>query len=137
MESGGFTHRWWRRFGGVGQADGDLFVSQENAQCPHLSGVSTPLGVDALAHLWPNVLLYTFLSLSLISPALARVQKQGLSLILVAPRWPSKHWKMDNPTSGGQTMVTPHSQGPSFPSTWRDLSFSPRPSVPLGLACKR
>ncbi|XP_041852953.1 uncharacterized protein LOC121647506 [Melanotaenia boesemani] len=82
----------WQRYG---QADVDLFASQENTHCPlffSLSDVSAPLGVDALAHQWPDVLLYAFPPLSLISPTLARVREQGLTLILVAPRWPSKHW---------------------------------------------
>lgn len=30
--------------------------------------------------------------LSLISPTLARVSEQGMSLILIVPQWPSKHW---------------------------------------------
>ena len=82
----------WQRYG---QAAVDLFASRENAQCPlffSLMDVEAPLGVDALAHPWPNVLLYAFPPLSLISPTLDRVREQGLSLILVAPRWPSKHW---------------------------------------------
>ena len=82
---------WWR----YGLAAVDLFTSRENTQCPlffSLSDVRAPLGVDALAHPWPNVLLYAFPPLSLISPTLARVREQSLSLILIAPRWPSKHW---------------------------------------------
>ena len=82
----------WRRYG---LAAVDLFASLENTQCPlffSLSDVKAPLGVDALAHPWPNVLLYAFPPLSLISPTLARVREQSLSLILIAPRWPSKHW---------------------------------------------
>ena len=82
----------WRRYG---LAAVDLFASLENTQCPlffSLSDVRAPLGVDALAHPWPNVLLYAFPPLSLISPTLARVREQSLSLILIAPRWPSKHW---------------------------------------------
>ncbi|XP_040915373.1 uncharacterized protein LOC121195777 [Toxotes jaculatrix] len=82
----------WQRYG---QADVDLFASQENTHCPlffSLSDASAPLGVDALAHPWPNVLLYAFPPLSMVSPTLARVREQKLSLILVAPRWPSKHW---------------------------------------------
>ncbi|KAI7792053.1 reverse transcriptase/ribonuclease H/putative methyltransferase, partial [Triplophysa rosa] len=72
----------WQR---CGQAAIDLFVSQENAQCPlyfSLTDGNAPLGI----------LLYAFPPLSLISPTLARVRKQGLSLILIAPRWPSKPW---------------------------------------------
>ncbi|XP_074467365.1 uncharacterized protein LOC141752970 [Sebastes fasciatus] len=82
----------WQKYG---RAAVDLFASQENAHCRlffSLSDVNAPLGVDALAHSWPNVLLYAFPPLSLISPTLARVREQGLSLILIAPRWSSKHW---------------------------------------------
>ncbi|KAK9533173.1 hypothetical protein VZT92_008331 [Zoarces viviparus] len=50
----------WQTYG---QADVDLFASQENAHCPRL-----------------------------ISTTLTRVREQGSSLILIAPRWPSKHW---------------------------------------------
>ena len=82
----------WQKYG---QADVDLFASRENTHCPlffSLSDKNAPLGMDALAHSWPNVLLYAFPPLSLISPTLDRVREQGLSLILIAPRWPSKHW---------------------------------------------
>ncbi|XP_034564504.1 uncharacterized protein LOC117830473 [Notolabrus celidotus] len=82
----------WQRYG---RAAVDLFASRENAQCPlyfSLSEVNAPLGMDALAHPWPDVLLYAFPPLSLISPTLARVRQQSLSLILIAPQWTSKHW---------------------------------------------
>lgn len=82
----------WQKYG---QADVDLFASRENTQCPQffsLADANAPLGMDALAHSWPNVLLYAFPPLSLISPTLDRVREQGLTLILIAPRWPSKHW---------------------------------------------
>ena len=51
-----------------------------------------PLAVDGLAHPWPNALLYAFPPLCLISPTLERVREQCLSIILIAPRWPGKHW---------------------------------------------
>ncbi|KAL6475051.1 hypothetical protein MHYP_G00160910 [Metynnis hypsauchen] len=82
----------WQRYG---QAALDLFASREKAHCPlyfSLLDGNAPLGVDALAHPWPNILLYAFPPLSLISPTLVRVRDQGLSLILIAPHWPSKHW---------------------------------------------
>ncbi|KAK7907218.1 hypothetical protein WMY93_015830 [Mugilogobius chulae] len=82
----------WQRYG---QAAVDLFASQGNAKCPlffSLTDRNAPLGVDALAHPWPDVLLYAFPPISLISPTLARVREQGLSLILIAPRWLSKPW---------------------------------------------
>ncbi|XP_052473657.1 uncharacterized protein LOC128030230 [Carassius gibelio] len=82
----------WMRFG---QATVDLFASRENYHCPmffSLKDVDAPLGVDALAHPWPRVLLYAFPPLCLIIPTLARVREQGLSLILIAPRWPKAPW---------------------------------------------
>lgn len=82
----------WKRFG---QADVDLFASRENAHCPmffSLQDEDAPLGVDALAHPWPNVLLYAFPPLCLITPTLFRVKEQGLRLILIAPRWPRAPW---------------------------------------------
>ncbi|XP_038153414.1 uncharacterized protein LOC119791417 [Cyprinodon tularosa] len=82
----------WQRYG---RAAVDLFASWENTHCPlffSLSDPDAPLGMDALAHPWPDALLYAFPPLSLISPTLVRVREQGLSLILVAPWWPSKPW---------------------------------------------
>ena len=78
-----------------GQAKVDLFASGENAQCSmffSLRDRNAPLGIDALAHQWPHVLLYAFPPLELITPTLARVRERGLSLILIAPRWPGKPW---------------------------------------------
>ena len=79
----------WDRFD---QPQVDLFASEENTKCPLFFSIrgATPLGLDALAHSWPRVLLYAFPPLSLISPTLERVRAQGLGLILVAPRW--SHW---------------------------------------------
>lgn len=82
----------WQRYG---EAAVDLFASRENAHCPlffSLTDDSAPLGVDALAHQWPNVLLYAFPPISLIIPTLSRVREKGLSMILIAPRWPSRQW---------------------------------------------
>ena len=81
----------WSQFG---QAQVDIYASVENAQCPlffSLRDQRAPLGVDALAHEWPKTLLYAFPPVALISPTLARVRERGLSMILVAPRWPGKH----------------------------------------------
>ena len=82
----------WRRFG---RAAVDLFASRENAHCPmyfSLLDGNAPLGIDALAHPWPKVLLYAFPPLCLILPTLARVREQGLTLILIAPRWHKAPW---------------------------------------------
>ncbi|XP_027901587.1 uncharacterized protein LOC114162038 [Xiphophorus couchianus] len=82
----------WRRFG---KASVDLFATKANTHCPLFFSItdhSAPLGVDALAHPWPNVLLYAFPPVEIILPVLERVRRWGLSLILVAPRWPAKSW---------------------------------------------
>ncbi|XP_029963540.1 uncharacterized protein LOC115400030 [Salarias fasciatus] len=84
--------RVWERFG---RASVDLFASHENAQCPlffSLRDRDAPLGADAFAHPWPNALLYAFPPLYLITPTLIRVKEQQLSLILIAPYWPSRPW---------------------------------------------
>ncbi len=62
----------WQRY--------DLFASQENAHCPlffSLADKSAPLSVDALAHPWPDVLLYAFPPLSLISPHSSESKRTG------------------------------------------------------------
>ena len=48
----------------------DLFASEENAKCPTFFGFSgtSTLGLDAMAHEWPEGLLYAFPPLSLIPP---------------------------------------------------------------------
>lgn len=82
----------WLRYG---QAAVDLFASHKNAQCPlffSLVGEDALLGVDALAHPWPNVLLYAFPPLSLIGSKFQRVREFKHALIMIAPFWPGKLW---------------------------------------------
>ncbi|XP_029973330.1 uncharacterized protein LOC115407110 [Salarias fasciatus] len=82
----------WARFG---RATVDLFASRENAQCPLFFSIrdpGAPLGVDALAHVWPSVLLYAFPPLTLIPPTLDRVREHCHTLVLIAPQWPAMHW---------------------------------------------
>lgn len=51
-----------------------------------LRSVDAPLGVDALAHVWPTFeLLYAFLPLALIPPILARVREHSHTVILITP----------------------------------------------------
>ena len=73
----------------------DLFASSEDAKCPLFFAIKgpAPLGLDALAHEWPQGLLYAFPPLSLIPPALERVRNLGLRLILIAPGWGS--WRSE------------------------------------------
>lgn len=85
----------WIRFG---RAAVDLFASSENAHCPlffSLHDRRASLGMDALSHKWPRLLLYAFPPLALIPPTLLRVREDSLSLILIAPHWPSMPWLAD------------------------------------------
>ncbi|XP_038158400.1 uncharacterized protein LOC119794765 [Cyprinodon tularosa] len=88
----GVVAQIWERYG---HAEVDLFASEENAHCPRffsLTREGAPLGLDALAHKWPQALLYAFPPLELITPTLARVRAGKHVLILIAPRWAGKHW---------------------------------------------
>ncbi|XP_016368535.1 uncharacterized protein LOC107708749, partial [Sinocyclocheilus rhinocerous] len=81
-------HMVWQRFG---RAAIDLFASCEDVQYPvffSLAGDDAPLGVDALAHEWPDVLLYTFPPL--IESTLRRVRQYKHVMILIAPYWPGR-----------------------------------------------
>ncbi len=51
-----------------GEAEVDLFASQESSQCQLWFSLSFPmtLGIDAFAHPWPNVSLYAFPPIKLI-----------------------------------------------------------------------
>ncbi|XP_039904084.1 uncharacterized protein LOC120744034 [Simochromis diagramma] len=84
--------RIWDLFG---EAQIDLFASRVNTHCPLYFSIidhDAPLGLDALAHQWPDVLLYAFPPVEMISPVLERVRRHSLSLILVAPWWPTRSW---------------------------------------------
>ena len=82
----------WRLYG---RAEVDLFASASTAHCPlwfSLMETSSPLGQDALAHPWPDVLLYAFPPFPLISLTLHRVRRYNHRLLLVAPKWPGRPW---------------------------------------------
>ncbi len=81
----------WERFGVV---ELDLFSSQESTQGPLWFSLSHPtsLGIDALAHPWPDMKLYAFPLVKLNPAVLRRVKTCGLRLLLVAPFWPSQTW---------------------------------------------
>lgn len=75
-------HWVWERFG---QASVDLFASHENAPCPlffSLRDWNAPLSMDALAHPWPNVLLYAFPPLGLITLTLIRVSRPWMAELM-------------------------------------------------------
>ncbi|XP_033987890.1 uncharacterized protein LOC117483621 [Trematomus bernacchii] len=82
----------WSLFG---RAEVDLFASEESRHCPlwfSWAEVTSPMGQDALAHDWPDSLLYAFPPQPLLLQTLQRVLTQGHRLLLVAPRWPGRVW---------------------------------------------
>lgn len=82
----------WGRFG-VAQVD--LFASRSTTHCLQwfsLSEPDSPLGQDALAHPWPDCLLYAFPPLPLLMLTLHRVIQSSHTVLLVAPFWPGRIW---------------------------------------------
>ncbi|KAE8277583.1 hypothetical protein D5F01_LYC24435 [Larimichthys crocea] len=82
----------WERFG---RADVDLFASVVLTHCPlwfFLSEPTSLLGQDALAHSWPDRLLYAFPPVPLHLLTLHRIARSSHSVLLVAPFWPGRIW---------------------------------------------
>lgn len=67
----------------------DLFASDALTHCPLwvlLVELCSPLGQDALAHTWSDLLVYAFL------PALHRIDGCNHSVLLITPYWPKRVW---------------------------------------------
>ncbi len=47
---------------------------------------------EALAHDWPNLLLYAFPPIALILQVIRRIREQKHRVLLVAPLWRNQHW---------------------------------------------
>ncbi|KAL0176639.1 hypothetical protein M9458_028969, partial [Cirrhinus mrigala] len=72
----------------VWEVFGKAFASKDNSHCP----IYFSKDRDALAHDWPNLLLYAFPPTSLIPQVLKRVREQHHKLLLVAPLWRTQPW---------------------------------------------
>ena len=86
------VHLIWAHFG---KARVDLFALKESGHCPlwfSLCGNEASLGVDALAHVWPQGLLYAFPPTSLIPAVLENMRRENLDVLLVAPRHHKAPW---------------------------------------------
>lgn len=82
----------WHRFG---RANVDLFASEESIHCPlwlSWTKKSSPLVQDALAHTWPDLLLYAFSPTPLILPNLHTIWRGHYKVLRVAPNWPGRPW---------------------------------------------
>ncbi len=75
----------WKIFG---KAEVDLFASKDNSHCP----IYYSKDRDALAHDWPNLLLYAFPPIALLPQVVRRVREQGHKVLLVAPLWRNQPW---------------------------------------------
>ncbi len=84
----------WREFG---QAEVDLFASQEMTHCPLWFSLThpAPLGLDAMVQTWPRLRLYAFPLIVLLPGVLERVCRDGVRLLLVALFWPARVWYSD------------------------------------------
>ncbi len=82
------------RFGPV---EVDLFASRETTHCPLWFSLMhpAPLGLDAMVWMWPRLRLYAFPPIALFPGVLERVRKEGVSLLLIAPFWPTRVWFSD------------------------------------------
>jgi len=54
-----------------------------------------PLGLDAMVQEWPRSPLYAFPPIALLPGVLERIRQEGVSVLLVAPRWPTRVWFAD------------------------------------------
>ncbi len=66
----------------------DIFASEDNTHCQIYFSKDS----DALAHDWPNLLLYAFPPIALIPQVIRRIREQKHRLLLVAPLWRNQLW---------------------------------------------
>ncbi len=66
----------------------ELFASEDNTHCQ----INFSKDSDALAHDWPNLLLYAFPLIALIPQVIRRIREQKHRVLLVAPLWRNQHW---------------------------------------------
>jgi len=73
----------------------DLFATRFNHQLPvYVSPIPDPaaLGVDALSMDWTAFDAYAFPPTALIQKVIQKACQENCRLLLIAPRWPSRHW---------------------------------------------
>ncbi len=75
----------WKTFG---KAEVVLFTSKDNSHCP----TDYSKDRDALAHDWPNLLLYAFPPIALLPQVIRRIREQGHKVLLVASLWRNQPW---------------------------------------------
>ncbi len=127
----------WKEFG---QAQVDLFVSQETSHCPLWFSLThpTPLGLDAMTQTWPRLRLYAFPPIALLPGVLERVRGDRVPLLLIAPRGGQAEYgsQIYYPFSMG-FLWSSRQEGPSVPSGGLDISPPSRTMETVGLASER
>ncbi len=79
------VQRIWEIFG---EAEVDFFASGDNSHClTYYSKVE-----DALAHEWPNLLLYAFPPIALILQVVRQIKEWGHKVIVVVLLWKNQPW---------------------------------------------
>ncbi len=66
----------------------DLFTSEDNTHCQTYFSKDR----DALAHDWPNLLLYAFPPIALIPQVIGQIREQKHRVLLVSQLWRNKQW---------------------------------------------
>ncbi len=74
----------WRE---LGQAQVDLFTTQETSHCPLWLSITFPAYI---VQTWLKLCLYAFTPIALHPGVLERVHQDGDRLLLVAPFWPGR-----------------------------------------------
>ncbi|XP_051951575.1 uncharacterized protein LOC127621849 [Xyrauchen texanus] len=118
----------WEWFG---NAQVDLFASQETSHCPlWYAQTEAPFGADALAHSWPiGLRKYTFPTVSLLAQVLCKVREDEEQVTLVAPYWPTWAWFLDLVllATAPPWQIPLRKEVPSFSGTGHALASRPRP----------
>ena len=90
--------------------------------------------MDALAHTWPEGLLYAFHPTPLILATLHRVSQAQHRLLLVAPRFPARPWFPTLSLPEEEPWQLPHRQ--DLLSQLDVRIWHPRPTTAMGVASK-
>lgn len=81
-----------------GPLDVNLFTSRESSQLSrYFFRERDPQaeGIDALHFKWPPRTHYAFPSVKLLPRVIAKVRKERVLVLLIAPHWPRRSWFMD------------------------------------------
>ncbi|KAL0146452.1 hypothetical protein M9458_058244, partial [Cirrhinus mrigala] len=101
LSRGGPVHGEWRLhpqtiqmiWSLFGEAEIDLFASEENAHCQlFFSLTNAPLQGDALSSRWPKKRKYAFPPVKIMPLVLQKIREEKGTVLLVAPSWPNQPW---------------------------------------------